>query len=233
MSIYKRGKIYWYKFMWNGELVRESTKQSNDKIARKMEAAHRAALAQGLVKIREKTPAPTLSDFLKTDFLPFVEAHFADKPNTRDYYHYAAESLVDSRLGKQRIDEINSQHTAAYAAAHATQTLRRTLNLAVEWGKLDKAPKILLARGERQRDRVLSPDEVNQYLEACPHPDWHDVALLTVGPGMRPANEVCRLRWESIQLNGQSGKIRIDDAKTFAGRRVIPCASGVHSCLPE
>jgi hypothetical protein len=27
MSIYKRGGIYWCKFMWNGELIRESTKQ--------------------------------------------------------------------------------------------------------------------------------------------------------------------------------------------------------------
>ncbi len=25
--IYKRGKFYWYKFMWNGRLLRESTKQ--------------------------------------------------------------------------------------------------------------------------------------------------------------------------------------------------------------
>jgi hypothetical protein len=25
--IYKRGKSYWYKFMWNGKPIRESTKQ--------------------------------------------------------------------------------------------------------------------------------------------------------------------------------------------------------------
>ena len=31
--IYKRGKLYWYKFMWNGKLVRESTKQGNDQVA--------------------------------------------------------------------------------------------------------------------------------------------------------------------------------------------------------
>jgi len=27
---YKRGKVYWYKFMWQGKLIRESTKQGND-----------------------------------------------------------------------------------------------------------------------------------------------------------------------------------------------------------
>ena len=52
--IYKRGKFYWYKFMWNGQLVRESTKQSNDKMARTMESAHRTSLAKGEVGIREK-----------------------------------------------------------------------------------------------------------------------------------------------------------------------------------
>ena len=45
MSIYKRGNTYWYKFMWNGRLVRESTKQGNDKIARNEESKHRARLA--------------------------------------------------------------------------------------------------------------------------------------------------------------------------------------------
>jgi len=245
VSIYKRGGIYWYKFQWNGKLIRESTKQGNDKVARKMEAAHRTALAQGLVGIREKKPAPSLAEFLRIDFLPFVEAHFADKPNTRDYYQYAAGSLTDSKLGKQPLDEITSQHAAAYAAAHAAwspstinrdlRTLRRALNLAAEWGKLDKTPNIQLARGEKQRDRVLSPDEVNRYLEACPHPDWHDVALLTVGTGMRPADEACRLRWESVELNGNGGKIRIDDAKTVAGRRVIPLKPEVykHFGIPD
>ena len=46
MSIYKRGGVYWYKFQWKGALVRESTKQGNDKVARQMEAAHKTSLAR-------------------------------------------------------------------------------------------------------------------------------------------------------------------------------------------
>ena len=38
MSIYKRGGIYWYKFMWKGDLMRESTKQGNDRKARNIES---------------------------------------------------------------------------------------------------------------------------------------------------------------------------------------------------
>jgi hypothetical protein len=40
MSLYKRRDVYWYKFMWKGKIIRESTKQGNDKVARNMESAH-------------------------------------------------------------------------------------------------------------------------------------------------------------------------------------------------
>jgi integrase len=44
--IYKRGRIYWYRFTFEGAEIRESTKQTNDKTARAMESAHRTRLAK-------------------------------------------------------------------------------------------------------------------------------------------------------------------------------------------
>jgi hypothetical protein len=44
MAVFKRGKKWWYKFVWNGELIRESTKQSNKRTAEQMEAADRCPL---------------------------------------------------------------------------------------------------------------------------------------------------------------------------------------------
>jgi hypothetical protein len=49
MSIFKRGKIYWYKFNGNGKQVRESTKQGNPRTAIQIEAAHKTSLAKGEV----------------------------------------------------------------------------------------------------------------------------------------------------------------------------------------
>jgi hypothetical protein len=65
--------VYWYKFMWNGELVRESTKQGNDKVARQMEAAHKTSLAKGEVGIREKKAVPTLAEFCRKRFAPWAD----------------------------------------------------------------------------------------------------------------------------------------------------------------
>ena len=75
MSIYKRGDKYWYKFQWEGRLIRESTKQGNDKVARRMESAHRTRLAEGLVGIREKKRT-TLGEFIKNRFEPWAKGKF-------------------------------------------------------------------------------------------------------------------------------------------------------------
>ena len=72
MAVFRRGKKWWYKFTWNGECIRESTKQSNKRVAEQMEAAHRTSMAKGEVGIRERKRAPTLKEFAERDFTPFL-----------------------------------------------------------------------------------------------------------------------------------------------------------------
>src|SRR5579863_6259445 len=67
MSIYKRGKIYWYKFMWNGQLIRESTKQGNDRKARNEESKHRARLVEEQKERANACERLACSDVLRCD----------------------------------------------------------------------------------------------------------------------------------------------------------------------
>jgi hypothetical protein len=76
MSIYKRGKIYWYKFTFNGQAIRESTRQTNQHTARDMESAHRKSLAKGEVGIRDKKPVMTLAEFCDDRSEPWAKATF-------------------------------------------------------------------------------------------------------------------------------------------------------------
>jgi hypothetical protein len=85
MAIFKRGRIYWYKFMWNGEAIRKSTRQTNQVVARNMESAHRTSLAKGEVGIREKKVVPTLADFCVRRLAPWLESTTAPK-TWRDFY---------------------------------------------------------------------------------------------------------------------------------------------------
>jgi hypothetical protein len=40
MAVYKqpKSKYWWYKFTWNGEAIRESTKQTNKRVAEQMDS---------------------------------------------------------------------------------------------------------------------------------------------------------------------------------------------------
>jgi integrase len=96
MAVYKQPKSrnWWYKFTWNGQQIRESTKQSNKRVAEQIEAARRTALAKGEVGIRDKKPVPTLAAFITADFLPFVRTTFAAKVKTKAYYENGAKHLL-------------------------------------------------------------------------------------------------------------------------------------------
>lgn len=109
--VYKRGEKCWYKFVWNGELIRKSTKQGNYKVARQMEAAHRVSLARGEVGIREKKATPILNDFLRIDFLPFAETKHVAKPLTLRYYRQGSVMLTRSPLGSISINELTDQRS--------------------------------------------------------------------------------------------------------------------------
>jgi integrase len=107
--------------------------------------------------------------------------------------------------------------------------LRRAPALAYQWGKLDKPAKITLAKGERQRERVLSRTEVDTYLSACEQP-WRDAATIMLCTGVRPG-EIFSLRWENVLLNGNGGLLQITDGKSRAARRMLPLVPAAYFAL--
>ena len=177
-----------------------------------------------------------LDDFLTHDFKPFIKAEHKSKPHTLDYYQQGIKKLQASQLASLRLDEITSQHVNAYIAQHGhfeestinrdLRALRRALSLAVEWGKLDRKPRVTLAKGENKRERVLTDREAENYLAGCPQP-WKDVATVMLGSGACPG-ELYVLRWENLLLNGQGGLLHIVKGKTKARRRLLPMVPAVY-----
>jgi len=180
MAVYKRGRVWWYRFTWNAVPIRESTKQTNKRVAEQIEAAHKTSLAKGEVGIRDRAPVPTLKDFAEKDFLPFIESRFKNKPKTLEYYKNGIENLTGFLpLAISTLDTITDGKIAAFvtkrreAGLQVTsinrqlEVLRRMQKLATEWGKVDKAlPKVEMLHGENHRDRVLTADEEARYVEA-------------------------------------------------------------------
>lgn len=286
MSIFKRGNVYWYKFMWNGEVIRRSTRQGNDKKARSAEAKHRAELAvqqadmeaararlacaevltcheceklfnadKAVRKDRwvfctskcaatwgKARTMPTLKDFLENRFLPDAETRHKAKPSTYRYYKQSSDMLSRSTLANLRLDELTEEHAQIYAAEfrhlspsginRGLRTLRRAMNLAFKWNIIDKPLKVELAKGEVQRDRVLTAKELAAYLSHCQQP-WRDCAAILAEEGMRPG-EVFALQWQHILLSedgSNTGIIQVVDGKSKAARRILPMTPTVHQIL--
>jgi integrase len=251
MAVYKqpKSKNWWYKFTWNGELIRESTKQTNKRVAEQMEAAHRTALAKGEVGIREKVPVPTLREFAEGLFLPYIRSTFAAKLKTLKYYEHGVKSLLGfGKIAESRLDAITGETIAAFVAKRQEaglevssinrelQALRRMFRLAQEWGTAQKAlPTVRMLPGEKHRERVLTAEEETLYFRAAcseameEHSDPQllaDVARILLDCGLRP-EECFRLK----PANVLDGKLEIHFGKSDNARRRIPMTPRVRAVL--
>jgi len=181
MSIFKRGSVYWYHFLFNGEHIQKSTKQGNPRTARQIEAAHRTALAKGEVGITTPKVAPLFSDLSKR-FIAHVEARHENKPQTVLFYAAKLKRLLAfPAIASARVDRIDEGVIEAYVVARRASvgpatvnrelaTLRRMLRLAHEWKEIQRVPRIRLLSGERIRDFVLTRKQEDIYLGVCPQP---------------------------------------------------------------
>jgi integrase len=244
VGIYKRGEVYWYKFMWQGCMVRESSKQGNDKVARQMEAAHRTSLAKGEVGIRDKKPVPIMRLFCEQRVEPWATATFEQAaPKTWLWYCFGINAVKNSAtLGNLKINEIGPELIAEFASERqrdglqissinsCLRALRRVLRLAVEWGVLESSPKVKFLSGERRRERVISAGEEVLYLAAA-LPLLHDVSIVLFDTGMRP-EECHSLQWDNVNWEGgRNGTVLVAKGKTKAARRMLPMSPRVRVVL--
>src|SRR3984885_4449577 len=120
MSIFKRGTVYWYHFLFNGEHIQKSTKQGNPRTARQIEAAHRTAFAKGEVGITERKVAPLFSAFALR-FIAHVETRHENKPQTIVFYASKLSRLREfAPIESARIDRTDEGTIEQYVARRAT-----------------------------------------------------------------------------------------------------------------
>jgi integrase len=217
MSIYKRGNVFWFDFVFNGVRFQGSTKQGNRRAAGEIEAAKKTQLAKGEVGIHERRPVPSFQEFAKW-FEAKMRADHAHKPKTLSYYLICLRHLLAfpgfqrARLDDVRIPLISNciewrrkmTRSGGRTVKTATinrdlETLRRLLHLAQAQEALAFIPKISRLPGEEPRDRVVSHREEQAYLAAC-CPLLRDVAILLIDTGLR-VEEALRLGWEHVHAD--------------------------------
>lgn len=247
-------KFWWYKFVWSGELIRRSTKQTNRRTAEQMEAAHKTALARGEAGIEKRKTPPTLEKFALR-FREAIKTDCADKPATVSFYMDKLDCLLkNERLASTRLDRIDeaaihayretrskarSRRNKPFAVASINRelaVLRRLLRLAHEWKIINRVPRIRLLRGERTREFTLSHQQEPVYFAALSN-EFHDVALLLLDTGLR-IGEALSLEWLNVHLEPANGAkygyltVRAAKAKNSKSRNV-PLTMRVRAMLEQ
>lgn len=246
MSIFKRGRTYWFHFWFNGEHVQQSTKQGNPRIARQIEAAERTRLAKGEVGIRDRKPVLSFNAAMKA-FLAWSEQEHAAHPRT--YLRYKTSSAALLRHFQQvKLDAISPDDVEQFKTIRAAQSGKRTkrslrpatVNRELACGKAlfnyaIKANSVLanpfksvrFLPEDNEQMRVLTYTEQQQYLEAASQP-LRDVALLMLETGMRP-EEVYRIENRNVHL--AQGFLFNPFGKTKAAQRKIRLTAAAASVL--
>ena len=66
MSLYKRGGVWWYKFKFQGQTIRESTHSGRKDLSRDAERTRRRELELSVNRIERRNPAPLFRLAAKT-----------------------------------------------------------------------------------------------------------------------------------------------------------------------
>lgn len=239
MSVYKRGDVYWYEFMFQGERYRKSTGLSNKAAARTVEARRKVQLAERRAGIVNRPVCPTFENFVTSEFLPWSAREHQAHPRTHQRYTVSSKPLKEF-FGKLRLDAISQGHVEKFKLVRGESVspagvnrdmaaLRVMLNLAIRQGYMLRNPVVgvrFLSEGPGIM-RIVTHEEERRYLAAA-NPLLRDVAALILATGMRP-EEVYTLRKENVHL--LQSYLFVPIGKTPFARRNVPLSDQTGALL--
>ncbi|MFN7927104.1 MAG: tyrosine-type recombinase/integrase [Blastocatellia bacterium] len=236
--VYKRGNIWWFKFVFNGQLIWRTTRQSNKKVALAMEADYRRQLQRGELGISEQ-PIPEFSEAFK-QFLAW--AKMTSKPLTVKRHETSGKALLAAFRGRKlssiTVNDVLAYQSQRLQAMHSVTgvqlrpatcnrelaCLRSVFNYWIRQGCRLKNPvsQMKFADEDNENFYVLSKEDEALYLAAATQP-LYDIALIMLRTGMRPG-EVYVLK-ETHQPARKF--LQVVKGKTKAARRKLYFGSDV------
>ncbi len=238
MSVYKRGETYWFKFLFQGQLIRESAKSNSKTVAREAKRARRRELELAINRIHRRERMPLFSVAARE----WLAGRTALASNTVAAYEHFVSKLIEE-LGRRLVCDIGEQDIAdlqrkrrregksARTVNFEINTLRQILKKHGLWGAL--ADRVKHLRERKDVGRAIRPEDEQKLIAAAKRS--RSIALLplfqlSVDSGLR-ASEVRALRRADLALKWKDGAINsgilsVPKSKTDAGvGRTVPLTS--------
>lgn len=187
------------------------------------------------------TPNQTVEQFLQS----WLNGHVRQscKPKTQESYEETCRNRIIPHIGKrkltalsvthiqQMVNTLQEQGLSQRTVQYAVGVLSRALNLAVEYGYLVRNPaEKVKVRVEKHQIVALTPKQATRLLEATEGHRLHVLYRIAIYMGLR-RGELLALRWTDIDFAKHT--LRVRQAKTQAGERVLPLSHEMVQCLQE
>ena len=204
MSVYKRGKIWWFNFSFEGRHVQESSGFTNKTAAIRAEAIRRTELLNRRAGFKKAKAIPKFEEFVEK-FLDWSEQQH--KPKTRALHGTNCETLLrffkgnwldeismgmvgDFKIARSREGRRNTREKGSVVSPatvnRETALLKHMFNMAERWGMHHGANPVRLVKFLPENNlqyRTLSEDDERRLLEASP-PYLRDLILFALNIGL-------------------------------------------------
>jgi integrase len=241
MAPFKRGGVWWYKFYFAGQLIRESSKSTSKTVAKNAEQERRRELEAGFNNLKDvrqqriRSLEDIIDEYLVGYRLRYRSASFAE---------YAL-GHVSRILGTKLVVDIDEAAVLAYqesrlrenaAPKSINEEVRFLLKMVGDPGelirvRLKKNKQLKLAVGKRI-GKAFDSDETERLIERAKisrSPHMYLAFMLARDAGLRDT-EIKTLTWGQINLTAKT--LQVGRAKTDAGvGRIVPLNSELYDAL--
>jgi integrase len=228
MSLYQRGKSWYYDFKYRGERYTGCVGAVSKTVAKEILAKKKAEAVEGRYELPSKKPTPKLEEFAK-EYFAYYRANRRSRSAERHETSYRAMSPT---FGHMRLSDITPLAIERYKRQRqgvgiSGVTINRELaflkhlfSKAMEWGKVSENPvkKVRLYREENARTRFLSEEEEASLLAYC-GPQLAPLVVTALNTGFR-ASELLSLTWSDVDCRRGVVTVRAGYAKNGEARSV-------------
>ncbi len=228
MSLYQRGKSWYYDFQYRGERYSGCIGAVSKTVAKEILAKKKAEAVEGRYELPSKKLSPLFEEMAE-EYLQYYRAN--RRPNSVERHEMAYRALSPI-LGGKRLADITPLLIERYKRTRkelgrSEVTINRELaflknlfTLAMAWGRATENPvkQVRLFREDNARTRFLTEEEETWLLAHC-NTQLKPLVIAALDTGFRKS-ELLSLRWGNIDFRNRLIKVEAAYTKTGEARSV-------------
>ncbi|MHB8291705.1 MAG: tyrosine-type recombinase/integrase [bacterium] len=247
--IYKRGKIYWCEFIFDGKRHRYSCKTADKKVAEEVENAIRGEVVRGNFNLPQKhKPKPVFEEIfvnyiqslsnnvkrtienkvsISNHFLPVLKKKNIIDITQSEIKEYQLKRKLEVIAMSKNRNKRESEISFAYLNKEIL-ILSNFFNFCIEKGLIEKNPCAGIKKlNTLSRLKTLSDEDIYKLIAGATNKLTKDLVSFLIYTGCRKG-EALNLKWDDVDL--QNGIIAIKGTKTKYDRH-IPISNALKSIL--